>query len=183
MVSEGTTFEVIARTLGMCPAALHSKRKKDKKLSDVIERGRDQYEEKRKKDKQDGTEILRGHTLGKKLDSKRVYVSVEEKKKLIGKTGNCCYLCGRHRSDFNRAHAIDHDHFTGRIRGILCTKCNLLVGHIEALMRNHGAAISDIRKYLGRDRDSTARRNPSKEFIWGGTRKRARKTFGGAAAC
>lgn len=37
-----------------------------------------------------------------------------------------CELCGRHKSEFTRSLAVDHDHKSGRIRGLLCFTCNKL---------------------------------------------------------
>jgi Recombination endonuclease VII len=37
--------------------------------------------------------------------------------------GNCA-CCGTHESMFKRKLHVDHDHETGQIRGLLCTRCN-----------------------------------------------------------
>jgi hypothetical protein len=37
-----------------------------------------------------------------------------------------CAIC-----HMNQATAIDHDHRTGEVRGILCHHCNLLLGHAK----------------------------------------------------
>ncbi len=38
-----------------------------------------------------------------------------------------CAICKRHESEFSRRLAVDHNHETGQIRGLLCTPCNSLV--------------------------------------------------------
>lgn len=38
-----------------------------------------------------------------------------------------CAICGRVATTLDR----DHDHVTGRARGLLCRSCNLLVGYLE----------------------------------------------------
>lgn len=40
-----------------------------------------------------------------------------------------CAICGRPPS--LRLLEVDHDHATGRIRGLLCRKCNVLIGYLE----------------------------------------------------
>jgi hypothetical protein len=40
-----------------------------------------------------------------------------------------CEICGE-RND-NRLLAVDHDHATGRNRGVLCDRCNLALGHMR----------------------------------------------------
>jgi len=43
------------------------------------------------------------------------------------KQKGCCAICGRHQDEFKRKLAIDHNHETGQVRGLLCTRCNTLV--------------------------------------------------------
>ncbi|MGW8181329.1 MAG: endonuclease domain-containing protein, partial [bacterium] len=38
-----------------------------------------------------------------------------------------CGVCRRHEGVFKQRLAVDHDHHTGRIRGLLCTHCNRYV--------------------------------------------------------
>lgn len=50
---------------------------------------------------------------------------------LLEKQQNKCYICGKHNSDILRGLAVDHDHITGKIRGLLCSKCNGALGWYE----------------------------------------------------
>ena len=47
---------------------------------------------------------------------------------LLRAQGGGCAICGRSPDEFKRAFAIDHDHKTGVIRGILCPDCNRGLG-------------------------------------------------------
>lgn len=53
--------------------------------------------------------------------------------------GGVCALCGqleraRHQNGSVRRLAVDHDHATGHVRGLLCFACNVHVGYIEKLV-------------------------------------------------
>ncbi len=43
---------------------------------------------------------------------------------LIKKHGNNCAICKKSREAFKKNLSVDHAHKTGRIRGLLCYRCN-----------------------------------------------------------
>lgn len=45
--------------------------------------------------------------------------------------GGCCKICSRHQSILNKRLSVDHDHQTGKIRGLLCNSCNLAIGNFK----------------------------------------------------
>jgi len=57
---------------------------------------------------------------------------------LFKRQGGVCALCGKPETKVHKAHkcacdlSIDHDHRTGKIRGLLCHVCNTLLGRLEA---------------------------------------------------
>ena len=46
---------------------------------------------------------------------------------MLERQGGACALCGGHNRR-DRELAIDHDHQTGHVRGLLCDRCNLVLG-------------------------------------------------------
>lgn len=51
--------------------------------------------------------------------------------KMFDEQQGCCVICGRHQSELKKSLAIDHNHKTGKVRGLLCTGCNWSLGHLE----------------------------------------------------
>lgn len=56
-----------------------------------------------------------------------------------------CAICGQLPD--KRALALDHDHVTGKLRGLLCSGCNLTVGRIEKEPEMVRRAIKYLQKY------------------------------------
>ncbi len=48
----------------------------------------------------------------------------------ISQEGKCA-ICGTHQENLKRKLVVDHDHITDRVRGLLCFRCNTLVGFLE----------------------------------------------------
>ncbi len=67
----------------------------------------------------------RGKATCRKLYLKYTYdITVTQYVKLFKQQKGCCAICKRPQSDFKRRLAVDHSHKTGKVRGLLCTKCN-----------------------------------------------------------
>ena len=64
---------------------------------------------------------------------KRTYgITLEDYNKLLDAQGGVCAICGEYRDNkrFRRMH-VDHDHRTGKVRGVLCYQCNQNLGWYE----------------------------------------------------
>jgi len=70
----------------------------------------------------------------RKANLKRLYgVSPDDYDRMFEEQGGVCRICRqpeqRHRTDGSRKHLhFDHDHVTGQVRGLLCTRCNTVLG-------------------------------------------------------
>lgn len=42
-----------------------------------------------------------------------------------------CFICKTHQSDLKKRLAVDHNHKTGKIRKLLCSRCNSSLGHVN----------------------------------------------------
>ena len=59
---------------------------------------------------------------------KRYGISKDDYAALLEQQSNCCAVCQR---EFDRTPHIDHDHETGRVRGLLCYPCNSGLGQFQ----------------------------------------------------
>ena len=59
-------------------------------------------------------------------------LTIEEWNAIFEKQNRCCAICGSPYSGRkNGQWCTDHDHATGKVRGILCTGCNSALGHCK----------------------------------------------------
>lgn len=50
---------------------------------------------------------------------------------MLAQQGGLCLGCYKHQKDIKRVFAVDHDHKTGVIRGLLCGNCNVALGNAQ----------------------------------------------------
>lgn len=68
----------------------------------------------------------------KQYSIKHLYdISSEEYFGKLYLQNNYCAICGKHQDEFRRNLAVDHNHITEQIRGLLCYKCNTLLGNVS----------------------------------------------------
>jgi hypothetical protein len=68
----------------------------------------------------------------KNVDLKHKFgITLEEYNKILIKQDNKCMICGENQDKFSKSFAVDHDHNTGKIGGLLCHNCNLILGHAK----------------------------------------------------
>lgn len=71
---------------------------------------------------------------GRQNDLKKYGLSPFDYEQLLSAQDNKCAICKNVETTISnktgrpRRLSIDHDHQTGKVRGLLCTKCNVLVG-------------------------------------------------------
>jgi hypothetical protein len=60
---------------------------------------------------------------------KRTYgITYEERDRLFVAQGRCCASCKVTEPRGKKGWCTDHDHKTGKVRGIVCNHCNLIAG-------------------------------------------------------
>jgi hypothetical protein len=89
----------------------------------------------------------------KELELKKHYeITLDEYHDLIESQNNVCAICGKpefvkDQHGKLRSLAVDHDHATGEIRGLLCTNCNKGIGHLQDSITILTAAINYLKNH------------------------------------
>lgn len=95
--------------------------------------------------------IYRKENLEKKATVARKYhlnkkygLTVEQYDEMLEKQNHRCAVCNKHEDDVKTRLAVDHNHITGEIRGLLCTYCN----HRIVGRHRDGALLRRIADYI-----------------------------------
>jgi Recombination endonuclease VII len=74
-----------------------------------------------------------GHKIAARARERVYGLTKEAFSVLLGEQMGCCKTCG-HSLSMKRGGSyalnVDHDHKTGRVRGLLCNRCNVAIGLI-----------------------------------------------------
>lgn len=73
-------------------------------------------------------------------------IGLEEYNRLLDKQGNCCAICKTTACESGKNFAVDHDHVTGEIRGLLCMYCNTALGKFKDSVETLKNAINYLEK-------------------------------------
>lgn len=66
------------------------------------------------------------------LAYKRTFgITLQEYNDLFVKQNGLCKGCYIHQRDLKIAFAVDHNHTTGKVRGLLCGNCNVSIGNAK----------------------------------------------------
>lgn len=81
---------------------------------------------------------LRKRTGRIRADSIRQRYGIDENKyaRMLASQGGRCALCGGTDKDRWGKFHVDHDHVTMKLRGLLCLRCNLVLGQYESFKSN-----------------------------------------------
>jgi len=63
-------------------------------------------------------------------DLKRYKITPEQYGSMLEAQGGVCAIC-RQEDATGRRLSVDHSHETGKVRGLLCTNCNVALGHLQ----------------------------------------------------
>lgn len=55
---------------------------------------------------------------------------IEDYNRMLKEQGGICAICGETERVHTRL-CIDHDHVTGRVRGLVCSRCNVAMGLLD----------------------------------------------------
>lgn len=102
----------------LCMSARHDEYRR-KNLKSIAVKQRNRYAENK--------ERYRGYDI-----KRRYKFTLEDYKSLAEKQNGCCKICGTKKPSVREKYFhVDHCHSTGKIRGLLCSDCNMGLGKFK----------------------------------------------------
>jgi len=71
-------------------------------------------------------------------------ITNQDYEQMLENQGFCCAGCGLHQNILEKKLNIDHDHVTGKVRGLLCGNCNRALG----LVKDNMETLVRLQEYL-----------------------------------
>jgi cell fate (sporulation/competence/biofilm development) regulator YlbF (YheA/YmcA/DUF963 family) len=84
-------------------------------------------------------------------------ITVYEYEEMYKSQNGKCNICGKEETSYDKKQgvlrrlSVDHDHKTGKVRGLLCSNCNLAIGKMNEDISILKSAIEYLEKYNGGD--------------------------------
>lgn len=89
----------------------------------------------------------------KRRFARRYGITIDDYQAMFAKQGNACAACRTKKNTIDgwygteKQFPVDHDHITGKIRGILCDRCNRGLGLLKDSIPVLKALIAYLRKH------------------------------------
>lgn len=71
-------------------------------------------------------------------------ITLDDYNRMLDSQNGVCAICGKSPSEYKRKLHVDHDHSTGKNRGLLCVRCNYGLGYFEEDM----VILENAKKYI-----------------------------------
>jgi len=71
------------------------------------------------------------HIIEDKRILRKYGISLDDYNNLFEKQNGCCTICQTHQMDLKKKLVIDHNHESGKVRGLLCAPCNMALGLLK----------------------------------------------------
>ncbi len=94
--------------------------------------------------KKDNKNLIKGYSYKKFWPNLSPIEATNKYLELLKEQNNCCSICKRNENQFKYALAVDHNHLTGKVRGLLCGPCNQALG----LLKEDISSINNLLNYL-----------------------------------
>lgn len=72
---------------------------------------------------------LQGYAYAQRL--RKYGITADQHKQMLEDQSLCCAICNKPETEEGRKFAIDHCHETGKVRGLLCFRCNTAIGKLD----------------------------------------------------
>ena len=82
---------------------------------------------------------------------KRFNLTIEKYQALFESQKGLCAICSVYHKDYGKRLSIDHNHKTGKIRGVLCHSCNTSLGGFKDSVEILNKAIEYLEAYTAND--------------------------------
>lgn len=117
------------------------------KLCDKARSSRWKSENKDRKRKTDKLWYLRNKEKVHNIGMGKYGITTADYNIMLKAQNNCCKICNRHELEFTKKLAVDHCHYSGKIRGLLCTYCNRGLGFFKDNIDTLKAAILFLEQF------------------------------------
>lgn len=73
-------------------------------------------------------------------------ITIDDYNRMFEEQEGNCGICNKHQVEFKKRFAVDHDHDTNEVRGLLCFDCNIGIGKLGDTIESVENALNYLKK-------------------------------------